>query len=84
MAKYEDLFVHLQNGNDVRGAAIETKSEKKTLSPGLVSFIARAFTDFLAEKLGKDKSELRIGVGHDSRITEIGRASCRERVLRLV
>ncbi len=69
MAKYEDLFVHLQNGNDVRGAAIETKSEKKTLSPGLVSFIARAFTDFLAEKLGKDKSELRIGVGHDSRIT---------------
>ena len=63
------LFSTVQNGNDVRGAAIATETEKMTLSGPLVTFIARAFAEFLAEKCGKNSAELRIGVGHDSRVT---------------
>ena len=69
MGSYDAFFTALQNGNDVRGAAIAAGDEKRTLTPGLVTFIACAFAEFLAEKLGKEKSALRIGVGHDSRIT---------------
>ena len=63
------LFKTVQNGNDVRGAAIATEMEKLTLSGPLVTFIARAFAEFLGKKCGKDPAELRIGVGHDSRVT---------------
>ncbi len=69
MSDYEILFKRLQNGNDVRGAAIATETEEKTLTPGLVTFIARAFADFLAGKTGKEKAALKVGVGHDSRVT---------------
>ena len=69
MARFEKYFMRLQNGNDVRGAAIATESEERTLTEGLVTFIANAFTAFLAEKLGKAVSDLRIGIGHDSRVT---------------
>ena len=63
------VFTTVQNGNDVRGAAIATETEKLTLSGPLVAFIARAFADFLAQECGKNASELRVGVGHDSRVT---------------
>ena len=69
MARFEKYFMRLQNGNDVRGAAIATESEERTLTEGLVTFIANAFAAFLAEKLGKARSDLRIGIGHDSRVT---------------
>ncbi len=69
MEKMDGLFKRLQNGNDVRGAAIAANGEEKTLTEGLVSFIAYAFVDYLAEHTGKKKEELRIGVGHDSRVT---------------
>ena len=63
------LFSTVQNGNDVRGAAIAADREKLTLSGPLVTFISRAFAGFLAEKCAKDAADLRIGVGHDSRMT---------------
>ena len=66
---YKKLFSAVQNGNDVRGVVISTETEKQTLSEPLAAFIARAFTGYLAEKCGKPGAELRIGVGHDSRIT---------------
>ena len=69
MGKYDAFFMGLQNGNDVRGAAVAAGEEKRTLTPGLVSFIAYAFAGFLSKKLGRGRGELRIGVGHDSRIT---------------
>lgn len=62
-------FTRLQNGNDVRGAAIETESEKLTLTPSLAGYIAKAFAGYLAEKTGRPVREIRIGVGHDSRLT---------------
>lgn len=69
MTQTEEYFLRLQNGNDVRGAAIATDTETKTLTPGLVTFICAAFGKFLAERTGKPAGALRIGVGHDSRIT---------------
>ncbi len=66
---YKKFFSAVQNGNDVRGAAIATETEKLTLSGPLVTYITRAFADFLTEKYGKDAADLRVGVGHDSRVT---------------
>ncbi|MBQ6343339.1 MAG: hypothetical protein IJI41_09470 [Anaerolineaceae bacterium] len=66
---YIKYFTSVQNGNDVRGAAIATETEKLTLSEGIVTFIARAFVKFLTEKCQKSPEALRIGIGHDSRIT---------------
>ncbi len=65
----ETFFTRLQNGNDVRGAAIETEDEKITLTPSLAKYIAQAFAAYLARKTGKKPAQLRIGAGHDSRIT---------------
>ena len=69
MPDFTKYFKRLQNGNDVRGAAIATDTEERTLTPGLVSFIAYAFGDFLAGQTGKKKQDIRVGVGHDSRVT---------------
>lgn len=69
MADIREIFSRLQNGNDVRGAAIAANGEERTLTPDLSQFIAAAFAGWLAEKLGRKESTLRIGVGHDSRVT---------------
>ncbi len=69
MGEYMKRFMRLQNGNDVRGVAIAANGQEKTLSGGLVSFIAYAFAEYLGDMLDKDKQVLRIGVGHDSRVT---------------
>ncbi len=66
---FKKFFSAVQNGNDVRGAAIPTETEKLTLSGPLVTYIARAFASFLTEKYGKPAADLRVGVGHDSRVT---------------
>ena len=69
MMEFEKSFLVLQNGNDVRGAAIATDSEPLTLSADLVSYIAAGFVRFLEDKLGKSQERIRIGIGRDSRIT---------------
>jgi phosphomannomutase len=69
MADFERIFHRLQNGTDVRGAAIATDKEKQTLTPDICAYIARAYTTWLGKKLGKDPADLRLGVGHDSRVT---------------
>ena len=65
----QERFSSLRNGNDVRGVAIATDKEAVSFTPGAAMYIARAFVSFLAEKEEKDPEELRIGVGHDSRVT---------------
>ena len=67
--KVVQCFKRLQNGNDVRGVAVATPTEGRTLSAGCVSFIAAAFAGYVAQKTGKSPESLRIGVGHDSRIS---------------
>ncbi len=72
-----DRFLAVQNGSDVRGAVIETEKEKKTLSGRMAFLITAAFADYLAGRENKDRSQLRIGVGNDSRITaKLMREAC--------
>ncbi len=66
---FKAAFKTLKNGNDVRGAFIATEEEKQTLTPELVAWIAKAFAAFLAEKENQPADQLRIGIGHDSRVS---------------
>ncbi|MBO6204633.1 MAG: phosphomannomutase/phosphoglucomutase [Selenomonas sp.] len=66
----EKNLMKLANGSDVRGVAIEgVADEPVTLSCEAANVIASGFLDFLADKTGKKKKELRIAVGHDSRLS---------------
>ena len=65
----KDLF-KLQNGSDVRGIALDgVEGEHITLTPDDANIIAAAFTVFLSRKLEKPANELRIAIGHDSRLS---------------
>ncbi|MDY2965338.1 MAG: phosphomannomutase/phosphoglucomutase [Megasphaera massiliensis] len=65
-----EAILKLQNGSDVRGIAVEgVPDEKVNLTPEAVNRIAAGFAKFLAQKLGKKEGDLRIAVGHDSRIS---------------
>ena len=60
----------LQNGSDIRGIACEgVAGEHVNLTEDAGNLIGGAFARWLAEKAGKNIEELKIGIGHDSRIT---------------
>ena len=69
MDRFDELFKKLQNGSDVRGIAIETEQEALNLTPEIAAEIARGFAGWLSARTGKSVSSLKIGVGHDSRLT---------------
>lgn len=63
-------LMKLQNGSDVRGIACEgVAGEEVNLTRQAGNLIGAAFAKWLADKKNKDVAELRIGIGHDSRIT---------------
>lgn len=62
-------YCKLQNGSDIRGIAIDSENGKADLHPEEARSITAAYTAFLAEKTGKSPEDLRIGVGHDSRLS---------------
>lgn len=63
-------ILKLQNGSDVRGVAVEgIIGENRTLLPEYVNSIAQAFTLFIARTAKKDISEVKIAIGHDSRVS---------------
>lgn len=62
-------FMKLQNGSDVRGVALAMLGEAQNLFPSTARQIGAAFVFWLAEKTGKSPESLRIGLGHDSRVT---------------
>jgi len=60
----------LQNGSDIRGVAIEgVPNEPVNLTPEVVKRLGCAFIHWLAEKVNKTPSELKVAVGRDSRIS---------------
>ena len=60
----------LQNGSDIRGVAMEgVAGEPKTLGSEEARALTRGFIIWLQDKTGKQPSEMRISVGHDSRIS---------------
>lgn len=65
-----DPILKLQNGSDVRGVAVEgVPDEPITLTGEYANRIVQAFTKWLAAKSGKNISDLKVAVGHDSRIS---------------
>lgn len=66
----EKAIMKLQNGSDVRGVAVEGMADEPVnLTVEVANRITGGFVEFLAHKLGKKRSELRIAVGHDSRVS---------------
>lgn len=63
----EDNLLKLKSGTDIRGVAVETETEKVELTDEVVEKICSAFIIWLRKKEGKD--DIRIAVGHDSRIS---------------
>lgn len=65
-----DNLLKLQNGSDIRGIAVDgVEGEKVNLTGDIANRIGQGFVEWLSKKTGKDAKDLRIGVGHDSRIT---------------
>jgi phosphomannomutase len=65
-----DNLLKLQNGSDIRGIAAEgVEGEHVNLTGDIANRIGQGFVTWLSKKTGKEASDLRIGVGHDSRIT---------------
>ena len=63
-------LMKLQNGSDIRGIACEgVIGEDVNLTQEAGNLIGGAFVKWLAAKKNKEIKDLRIGIGHDSRIT---------------
>ena len=63
-------LMKLQNGSDIRGIACEgVVGEEVNLTPEAGNLIGQAFAIWLGRKKQKAVTDLRIGIGHDSRIT---------------
>lgn len=68
MKEYD--YKKLQNGSDIRGVAMEgVPGESVNLGKEETFRLTRGFALWLSEKLGKPAKELKISVGHDSRLT---------------
>lgn len=63
----KDKLLKLKSGTDIRGVAVETETEKIELTDEVVSSICTAFAVWYKNKFKKDN--LKIAVGHDSRIS---------------
>lgn len=60
----------LKSGTDIRGTALSyDENEAVELNDEAVLKITQAFAYFIAAKTGKDRDEITVAVGHDSRIT---------------
>jgi len=65
-----EKWLKLQNGSDIRGVAIAgVEGQPVTLPDPIVRSIGFAFVQWLSERLGKPATQLKISVGHDSRIS---------------
>ena len=63
-------FMKLQNGSDIRGIAMEgVEGEEVNLTEEAAGAIGGSFAYWLGFKAGKNPYDLRIAVGHDSRLS---------------
>lgn len=63
-------LMKLQNGSDVRGIALEgVEGENVNLTARACNVIGQAFVKWLSKKTGKSASDLKIGIGRDSRVS---------------
>lgn len=64
-----NTFIHLANGSDIRGIAIDTDQMSANLTPEIVFQIGVSFVEWLSRKTEKDREELSIAIGFDGRIS---------------
>ncbi|MDE7382871.1 MAG: phosphomannomutase/phosphoglucomutase [Treponemataceae bacterium] len=65
-----EIFTKLQNGSDIRGVATDgVENEPITLTADIAFKIGSAFALWLSQKTKKNCSELKVGIGRDSRIS---------------
>lgn len=70
MKQYEETYMKLQNGSDIRGVALEgVEGEEVNITEEIVCNIAMAFVSYISNTKGLANDEIRIGVGHDSRLS---------------
>ncbi|MBO5725640.1 MAG: phosphomannomutase/phosphoglucomutase, partial [Clostridia bacterium] len=62
-------YNELKSGTDIRGVASDKGGNKVNLTKNAVKDITAAFILWLSNKTGKKPCELKIAIGHDSRIT---------------
>ena len=62
-------WLKLLSGTDIRGKAVETENSQIELTDQAVYGIGMSFSSWLAEKKNMDVSNLKIAVGHDSRVS---------------
>ncbi len=63
-------MIKLQNGSDVRGIALDgVPGEEVNLTPERVNRIVGAFLQWLSQDSAKPIEELKVGIGHDSRLS---------------
>ncbi len=62
-------YNELKSGTDIRGVASDKGGNKVNLTENAVMDITDAFVVWLSKKTGKKATELKIAIGHDSRIT---------------
>ena len=63
-------ILKLANGSDVRGVAIDgVPGEPVNLTPDAANRITSGFVEFLTARIGKNKRDLKVAVGHDSRLS---------------
>lgn len=63
----KDKLLKLKSGTDIRGVAVETEKEAVELTDEVVTAVAAAFVQWYKKKFGKEN--IKIAVGHDSRIS---------------
>lgn len=62
-------YLYLKSGTDVRGTATDLGGKTTELTDEAVYDITAAFVCFYVDKFSKSADDLKIAVGHDSRIT---------------
>lgn len=63
-------LLKLQNGSDIRGIALDgVEGENINLYPERAFVIAKAYATWLSKNTGKSISELKVGIGMDSRLS---------------
>ena len=62
-------WLKLESGSDIRGKAIADNDQEIELTEEVVEKIGKAFAFWLGDKLEIETTELKIGIGHDSRLS---------------
>ncbi len=64
-----DSYIKFKSGSDIRGIGVGDGNEPLYMDDEFIARCAAAFAEFLASRLKVKKSELKVAVGHDPRMS---------------